>query len=224
MIEMDTTDFFPIDHLMLALERKKWTEGLRVVAGVDEAGRGPLAGPVVVAAVAFLPDSEIPQVNDSKQLTAKQRDELKIRIMNTPGVLYSIQTVSAETIDKINILQATYLGMRKAVNSLKIVEFAFIDGNPVPDFPVDNESVVKGDAKSASIAAASILAKTHRDDIMQKFARNYPEYGFDRNSGYGTAEHLAALKIYGVSPIHRRTFAPVRDILSPPAEQLELDL
>lgn len=221
---MDTTDFFPIDHLMLALERKKWTEGLRVVAGVDEAGRGPLAGPVVVAAVAFLPDSEIPQVNDSKQLTAKQRDELKIRIMNTPGVLYSIQTVSAETIDKINILQATYLGMRKAVNSLKIVEFAFIDGNPVPDFPVDNESVVKGDAKSASIAAASILAKTHRDDIMQKFARNYPEYGFDRNSGYGTAEHLAALKIYGVSPIHRRTFAPVRDILSPPAEQLELDL
>lgn len=221
---MDTPEFLPFDHPLLALERKKWAAGLKMVAGVDEAGRGPLAGPVVVAAVVFLPDSEIPAVNDSKQLTARQREELKELIIRTPGVRYSIQTISAEIIDNINILQATYLGMRKAVNAVKGVEFAFIDGNPVPDFPVDNESVVKGDAKSASIAAASILAKTHRDALMLKHAKNYPEYGFETNFGYGTAEHLAALAKYGISPIHRRTFGPVRDTITPPAEQLELGL
>lgn len=209
---------------MLAFESVKWADGLKVVAGVDEAGRGPLAGPVVVAAVAFLPDSNIPPVNDSKQLSGKQREEFKKLIINTPGVKYSIQTISAETIDNINILQATYLGMRKAVSALKNVEFALIDGNSVPDFPVDNEAIVKGDAKSASIAAASILAKTHRDALMSKHAKNYPEYGFETNSGYGTAEHLAALKKYGISPIHRKTFGPVRDTINPPAEQLELGL
>lgn len=220
--EADTPEFLTADHPMLTYEQEKWNEGLRIVAGVDEAGRGPLAGPVVVAAVVFEPNSQIPLVNDSKKLTAKQRQELKKLIINTPGVKYSVQTISAETIDKINILQATYLGMRKSVNSLKNVEFALIDGNRVPDFPVPNQSIVKGDAKSASIAAASILAKTHRDELMLKHAKNYPEYGFDSNSGYGTAEHLAALQKYGVSPIHRKTFGPVRDTINPPAEQLEL--
>lgn len=220
--ENDTPEFFAENDPMLAFEREKWEAGLQVVAGVDEAGRGPLAGPVVVAAVAFAPGSKIPLVDDSKKLTAKQREELRKLVINTPGIKYSIQTISAETIDKINILQATYLGMRKAVNALKNVEFAFIDGNPVPDFPVPCQNIVKGDAKSASIAAASILAKTHRDELMQKHAKNYPEYGFESNSGYGTAEHLAALATYGVSPIHRKTFGPVRDTINPPAEQLEL--
>lgn len=219
-----TTKFLSIDDPMLSLEREKWDEGIKIVAGVDEAGRGPLAGPVVVAAVVFMPDSKIPPVNDSKKLTAKQREELKKQILDTRGIKYSVQTISAEIIDNINILQATYLGMRKAVNALKNVEFAFIDGLPVPDFPVDNQAVVKGDAKSATIAAASILAKTHRDALMLKFSRSYPGYGFEKNSGYGTAEHLSALKKYGASPIHRKTFAPVRDTITPPAEQLELGL
>ena len=219
---MTTHEFLSIDHPMLSLESKKWAEGIKIVAGVDEAGRGPLAGPVVVAAVVFMPDSEIPPVNDSKKLTAAQRTEFRQLILNTQGVKYSVQTISAETIDNINILQATYLGMRKAVNALKNVEFAFIDGLPVPDFPVDNKAVVKGDAKSATIAAASILAKTHRDALMLKLSKNYPEYGFEKNSGYGTAEHMAALKKYGASPIHRKTFGPVRDVITPPAEQLEL--
>jgi len=222
--DMETPEYFSKNHPMLQFEYEKWDSDIKIVAGVDEAGRGPLAGPVVVAAVVFFKKALIPVVNDSKKLTAKQREELQQQILATPGVKYSIQTVSAETIDSINILQATYLGMRKAVKALKNVEFAFIDGLPVPDFPVKNRSIVKGDAKSATIAAASILAKTHRDALMHKFAKNYPEYGFERNSGYGTAEHLAALKKYGISPIHRKTFGPVRDVIFPPAEQLELDL
>lgn len=224
MTTEEIPEFLNDDHLLLSFEQRKWEEGIKVVAGVDEAGRGPLAGPVVVAAVVFKPGSKIPVVDDSKKLTAKQREELKELIINTPGVKYSVQTISAETIDKINILQATYLGMRKAVNALQRVEFALIDGNSVPDFPVPCQSIVKGDAKSASIAAASILAKTHRDELMTKHAKNYPEYGFENNSGYGTAEHLAALAKYGVSPIHRKTFGPVRDTIDPPAEQLELGL
>ena len=224
MSELTSDEYFPENHRMLAFEREKWADGISIVAGVDEAGRGPLAGPVVVVAVVFDPHNPIPIVDDSKKLTAAQREELRVRILATPGIKYSIQTISAETIDRINILQATYLGMRKAVNAIKDVEFALIDGNPVPDFPVENQSIVKGDAKSASIAAASILAKTHRDELMQKFARNYPEYGFEKNSGYGTAEHLAALARYGISPIHRRTFGPVRDTINPPPQQLELGL
>ena len=222
--EKNNSEFFAPDHPMLSFEREKWDSGLKLIAGVDEAGRGPLAGPLVVAAVVFLPGYPIPSVDDSKKLSPKQRQELKERILNTPGVKYSLQTISVSTIDKINILQATYLGMRKAVNAISGVEFALIDGNPVPDFPVPCRNIIKGDARSASIAAASILAKTHRDELMLKFAGNYPEYGFENNSGYGTAEHLAALAKYGVSPIHRKTFGPVRDTINPPAEQLELDL
>lgn len=217
------SEFLAADSPMLDFEREKWEAGINTVAGIDEAGRGPLAGPVVVAAVSFSLEYPIPLVDDSKKLSARQRLELQELIINTPGVKYSVQTISAGTIDEINILQATYLGMRKAVNAIKDVEFAFIDGNPVPDFPISCQNIVKGDAKCASIAAASILAKTHRDELMTKHAKNYPEYGFENNAGYGTAEHLAALKKYGPSPIHRQTFGPVRDIINPPAEQLELD-
>ena len=215
-------EYFDINDDMLFFERTKWNEGIKLVAGVDEAGRGPLAGPVVVAAVIFTDYKKIPVVNDSKQLSAKKRELLYEQIISAPGVIYSIQEIDEKVIDEKNILQATHFGMRQAVSSLKDAEFAFIDGLPVPKFPVPCQAIVKGDAKSASIAAASILAKTHRDAIMAKYAKKYPEYGFERHSGYGTKAHMAALKKYGPTPIHRKTFAPVRNLLNPPPEQLEL--
>ncbi|MBN1864371.1 MAG: ribonuclease HII [Victivallales bacterium] len=220
----DKSVFLPEDHPLLCVERVKWAMGLEVVAGVDEAGRGPLAGPLVVAAVAFRPGSAIPPVDDSKKLSPAQREELRQAIANTPGVVYSIQTIPPETIDRINILEATRMGMRKAVKAIRGVQFALIDGLPVPDFPVESEAIVKGDAKSASIAAASILAKTYRDKLMMKYSRNYPEYGFDSNMGYGTRVHLDAIARYGISPIHRKSFAPVRNALNPAPVQMEMEL
>jgi len=215
-------EYFEIDDEMLVFEHTKWKQGMKFVAGVDEAGRGPLAGPVVVAAVIFTDPEKIPIVNDSKQLSAKKRNAMRESIISTPGVLYAVKEISPETIDEKNILQATHLGMRTVVTSFSDIDFAFIDGLPVPDFPVPSESIVKGDSKSASIAAASILAKTHRDAIMEKYDEEYPEYGFKKNSGYGTREHMEALKKFGATPIHRKSFAPVRDVITPPAEQLEL--
>lgn len=215
-------EYFEIDDEMLAFEHTKWKKGLKYVAGVDEAGRGPLAGPVVVAAVIFTDPEKIPIVNDSKKLSAKKRNAMRQMILETPGVLYAIKEISPVTIDEKNILQATHLGMRTVISSFPDLDFVFIDGLPVPDFPVSCESIVKGDSKSASIAAASILAKTHRDAIMDKYDEEFPEYGFKNNSGYGTAEHMAALKKYGATPIHRKSFAPVRDVITPPPEQLEL--
>jgi len=210
-----------LNTAMLLYEKKLWEQGIAYVAGIDEAGRGPLAGPVVVAAVIFMQNAEIPPVDDSKKLSEKKRIELKQMIITTPGVLFSIQEISPEVIDKINILQATHKGMRDAVNAVKETQHALIDGLSVPAFPVPSTNIVKGDSKSASIAAASILAKTHRDAVMKKYAKEYPEYGFEKNSGYGTAEHLLALSQYGITPIHRKSFKPVRDIISPPPEQLE---
>jgi len=207
---------------ILHFEKELWERGMTHIAGVDEAGRGPLAGPVVVAAVIFQPESEIPPVDDSKKLSEKVRLELKELILSTPGVRFSIQELSPKIIDEINILQATHLGMRKCVIALQKVQYALIDGLKVPAFPVPCSAIVKGDSKSASIAAASILAKTHRDQIMKEYAKIYPEYGFERNSGYGTAGHLEALSEYGPTPIHRKSFKPVRDILFPPLVQTEL--
>ena len=215
--------FAPSDK-MLAYETEQWNRNIKYVAGVDEAGRGPLAGPLVVAAVMFRANSEIPCVNDSKKLTLKHRKELRKLILNTEGVKYSLQIIPVEVIDEINILQATHLGMRNAVKELgESVEIAFIDGLPVPNFPVKSQAVVKGDAKVATIAAASILAKTTRDDIMLEYSELYPQYGFEKNNGYGTAQHLAALKKFGVTPIHRRSFAPVDRILHPSPIQNEFD-
>lgn len=197
-------EYFEIDDEMLSYEHSKWKTGMKFVAGIDEAGRGPLAGPVVVAAVIFTDPEKIPLVNDSKKLSAKKRNSMRDMIMETPGVLYAIKEISPETIDEKNILQATHLGMRTVISSFSNLDFVFIDGLPVPDFPVPSESIVKGDSKSASIAAASILAKTHRDSIMEKYDEEFPEYGFKKNSGYGTAEHMEALRKYGPTPIHRR--------------------
>jgi ribonuclease HII len=172
--------------------------------------------------VVFTDRERIPLVNDSKQLSASKRESMRAMILAAPGVLTSVVEISPQEIDELNILRATHKGMRQAVSTLGAAKFALIDGLPVPDFPIPCESIVKGDAKSASIAAASILAKTHRDEIMRELHEKYPQYGFDHNSGYGTAEHLAALREHGPTPIHRRSFAPVRDVINPPPEQLEL--
>ncbi|MDD3127460.1 MAG: ribonuclease HII [Candidatus Izemoplasmatales bacterium] len=205
---------------LLAHERKKWDEGFSFIAGIDEAGRGPLAGPVVAAAVIFSRRHRIPIVNDSKKLSEKQRLEMRENILAAKEVRYSIIEIGPEEIDTLNILRATHQAMKKAVLSLEVAEFALIDGLPVPDFPLPSEAIVKGDSKSASIAAASILAKTRRDEIMMEMDKLYPEYGFARHKGYGTEDHVEALKKYGPCPIHRKSFAPVRDIINPPPEQL----
>ena len=181
-----------------------------VLAGVDEAGRGPLAGPVVVAAVILPPHArERYAVNDSKALTAAQREELAAGLKSDPDVKYAIVFRSAEDIDRLNILRATHEGMREAASQLS-PDLALVDGLKVPDFPVPARFLVKGDARSASIAAASILAKTHRDEIMLRLHNQYPHYGWDHNKGYPTAEHFRAIEQYGPSPLHRRSFTLYR--------------
>ena len=209
---------------LLSFERETWRQGILFIAGIDEAGRGPLAGPVVAAAAILPKKIKIPAVNDSKQLSEKQRNELRALLLEIPGFRYAVSEIQADEIDKLNILKATHLAMRRAVLQLPETEIAFVDGLRVPDMPVKCRFIVKGDAKSASIASASILAKVHRDEIMMRYAEKYPEYGFDRHKGYGTAEHLKALKKYGPSPIHRRSFAPVRELVSPAPVQGEFPL
>jgi ribonuclease HII len=214
--------FLLADSKLLTLEKIKWDEEFSFVAGVDEVGRGPLAGPVVAAAVVFPQDAKIPAVDDSKKLNTKQLRELNDAIMQVDGIQYAIAEVDEVKIDEINILQATHLAMRLAVEKLDQVDFLLVDGRPVPGLPVASLSVIKGDSKSASIAAASIIAKVYRDDLMCRYAEIYPGYAFEEHKGYGTKKHLEALQKQGVCKIHRRSFAPVRDIINPPAEQLKL--
>lgn len=181
-------------------------QGYQVICGVDEAGRGPLAGPVCAAAVILPENYEIPGLNDSKQLSDKKRREL-YPIIKEEAVAYGIAFVDEKVIDEINILNATFLAMKQAIEQLETrPDLALIDGNRVADFGVEAISVVKGDAKVASIAAASILAKVARDDLMEEMAGEYPEYGFEVHKGYGTKRHYAAIEQYGMCPIHRRTF------------------
>jgi len=187
-------------------------EGL--VCGVDEAGRGPLAGPVVAAAVILDPENPIAGLNDSKKLSAKRREALAIEI-RAKALAWAVSEASVEEIDQINILQASLLAMQRAVRSLTIApERALIDGNRCPELPCPAEAIIGGDGKVASIAAASILAKTVRDAGMLELHQRYPQYGFDRHMGYPTALHLAALQEHGVSPIHRRGYAPVARLLA----------
>lgn len=186
-------------------------EGL--ICGVDEAGRGPLAGPVVAAAVILDPKNPILGLNDSKKLSAKRREALAIEI-RAKALAWTVAEASVEEIDCINILQASLLAMRRAVEALHITpERALIDGNRCPDLSCSAEAVIGGDGKFAAIAAASILAKTVRDEGMLQLHRTFPEYGFERHMGYPTAQHLAALNEHGVSPVHRRTFGPVAKLL-----------
>lgn len=182
-------------------------EGKKFICGVDEAGRGPLAGPVCAAAVILPADCEIEGLNDSKKLTEKARERLFPIIMEK-AVAYSVAFATVEEIEEHNILNATYLAMNRAIEGLSTkADYALIDGNRVPTgISVPCETVVKGDFKSCSIAAASILAKVSRDNLMLEYAEKYPEYNFKKHKGYGTAEHIALIKEHGLSPIHRPSF------------------
>ena len=188
-------------------------EGL--ACGVDEAGRGPLAGPVVAAAVILDPVRPIAGLNDSKKLSAKRREILAIEI-RSKALAWAVAEASVEEIDCINILQASLLAMQRAVDALSVrPSHALIDGNRCPQLVCPAQAIIGGDGLVASIAAASILAKTYRDAGMLELHASYPQYGFDRHMGYPTAAHLAALREYGVSPVHRRSYAPVAKLIRP---------
>ena len=191
---------------MWHIEEELFAQGVHHICGVDEAGRGPLAGPVCAAAVILPPHLEIPGLNDSKKLTDKRRREL-VPIIQEQAIAYGIGFASHVEIDSINILQATFLAMERAIQQLEgKAEFALIDGNREKDFGLPVRTVVKGDSLSANIAAASILAKVTRDDWMETLAREYPGYGFEIHKGYGTKAHYDALRELGPCPVHRMTF------------------
>jgi len=182
------------------------TKDIQLICGVDEAGRGPLAGPVVAAAVVFSPSTVIEGVNDSKKLSRKKREEF-FTVITEHALAYSYEVIPHTTIEEINILQASLLAMKRSVEKLTVVpHLVLIDGNKTFASEINKKAIVKGDAKSFSIAAASIIAKVVRDDIMMKLAAEYPDYGWERNKGYATAEHIAAVKKYGATPYHRKTF------------------
>lgn len=185
--------------------------GFRIVAGIDEAGRGPLAGPVSAAAVVLPEGLEVEKLNDSKKLTEAVREVIFTQITESEEVAWGHSFVDAEEIDQINILQATHLAMARAVAQLPKCDYALIDGRPVKDFPLPSEGIVKGDGKSLSIAAASVIAKVMRDRLMVERDAKYPQYGFAKHKGYGTKVHLEALRAHGPCPLHRRSFAPVAE-------------
>ncbi len=205
---------------MLEYERQAWTAGHIVLAGVDEAGRGPLAGPVVAAAVS-IPSDVLEQecdalfcgLTDSKKLTVTKRDQFFDVLRNHPEVCIGVGECGVDEIDRLNILRATHLAMARAVEALPIAaDHLLVDGRPVPGLPVTSTSIVKGDGLSLSIAAASVVAKVSRDKQMVEMDAAFPEYGFARHKGYGTKQHLAALREHGPTPHHRRSFAPVRHL------------
>lgn len=176
------------------------------ICGIDEAGRGPLCGPVVAGAVIMPKEYDILYINDSKKLSDKKREEVYEQIVNT-AISWAVGIVSPARIDEINILQATYEAMREAIQKLSIVpDILLNDAVTIPKVDIKQVPIIKGDAKSQSIAAASIIAKVTRDHMMEEYDRIYPEYGFAKHKGYGTAAHIAAIKEFGPSPIHRRTF------------------
>ncbi|MBB5350534.1 ribonuclease HII [Haloferula luteola] len=194
----------------LSFEAACRDRGFKVIAGVDEAGRGPLAGPVVAAAAVLPEGFQCAGLNDSKKLSAKRRELLFTVLTEDPSVRWAMASVESEEIDRINILRATHRAMAEAVRLLGAdVEHCLIDGLPVAGFPVDHQGVVKGDGRSLSIAAASIVAKVSRDRMMLEWAREFPQYGFERHMGYGTKAHLEALQRHGPCRIHRHSFQPV---------------
>ena len=176
------------------------------MCGIDEAGRGPLAGPVCAAAVILPPDCDIPGLNDSKKLSEKKREAL-FPVIQEKALAFGIGWATAEEIDRVNILQATFLAMARAVEALPApADYALVDGNRMPPLPIPGETIVKGDATSASIAAASILAKVSRDRLLRRLDEEHPEYGFAKHKGYGTKAHYEAIRKYGLLPEHRRSF------------------
>ena len=209
---------------MLRHERAAWEDGFSRVCGIDEAGRGPLAGPVHAAAVLFDRNflereatASLARLTDSKQLTATQRESYFALLSDCPSVRIGLGVATVEEIDTLNILNANHLAMRRAVAALgnPQPDLALVDGNPVKGLPIPHRAIVKGDASSLSIAAASIVAKVTRDRWMDAQDALYPGYGFARHKGYGTREHLDALRRLGPCPIHRRTFGPVSQLTFP---------
>lgn len=193
-------------ELMLEYEKELYEKGVQYIAGVDEAGRGPLCGPVVAAAVILKPGDKIYGVNDSKKLSEKKREEL-FETIKEKAVAYSVGIVEHDIIDKINILEATRLAMKKAVEGLeKLPQHVLIDAEKHVPISIPYTAIIKGDAKSESIAAASIIAKVTRDHIIEKLDEKYPEYLFKKNKGYGTKQHIEAIKKYGLCEIHRKSF------------------
>ncbi len=202
-------------------EEELYDNGLRLICGVDEAGRGPLAGPLVVAACILPPFLRIKGINDSKKLSAKKREEL-YKIIVKEAIAYEIVFVSEQEVDEWNIYQATKKGMLEAIHKLSTrPDHVLIDAMPLGELDIPHTSIIHGDARCASIAAASILAKVTRDEYMEKMDIKYPNYGFKRHKGYGTKQHLEALEKYGPCPIHRKTYTPVNKYYS---KQLSLDL
>jgi ribonuclease HII len=199
------------DINMLEYENKYYSKGCKLIAGVDEAGRGPLAGPVFAAAVVFDKDTVIPEINDSKKLSERKREEL-FDVIKEKALYYSIVSVDEKEIDRINILNATYKCFNMAVSSLDAMpDVVLIDGNRCGEMPTEYETIVKGDSKSMSIAAASILAKVARDRYITELDAIYPEYNFKKHKGYGTKEHLELIAKNGPCPIHRMTFKGVKE-------------
>lgn len=195
-----------MENNLWKIETQCFAQGYQTIAGVDEAGRGPLAGPVCAAAVILPPGLVISGLNDSKKLSPKKREQLYDQI-TAQAISYAVALVDEKTIDEINILQATFAAMRKAVSELTTVpDLVLIDGNQDPSLPIPTQTVVKGDSLSANIAAASILAKVTRDRLMVEQDAHYPGYGFAVHKGYGTKQHYAAIDVLGACPIHRRTF------------------
>ena len=190
----------------LEYERGILNEGFKLICGADEVGRGPLAGPVVCAAVIMPLDDIIDGIDDSKKLSAKKRETLYDKIIEK-AIAYAICRVEPQTIDEINILQATRLCMKNAVESLKVKpDFLITDGNMILDVEIPQQSIVKGDALSYSIGAASIIAKVYRDRIMDEYAKEYPAYAFEKNKGYGTQKHIEGIIGAGICPVHRKSF------------------
>lgn len=203
-------DLFPeelCDVLDDRFEREIRTKGFRAITGLDEVGRGPLAGPVVAAAVILPEGYSHPHLNDSKKLTPERRRDVRDHLLTTTGVIWAIGAASVEEIDTINILQASLLAMRRACERLSLApDYLLIDGNCGLRGTVRERTLVRGDARCQSIAAASIIAKEHRDDLMVELARTYPHHGLEKHKGYATAAHRAAIKKHGLTPIHRRSF------------------
>ena len=194
---------------MLEYEKKHWASGKKLVAGIDEAGRGPLAGAVYAACVVFEPGVVIPEINDSKKLSEKKREQL-FDVICEQALYYSIVAVDEKVIDEINILEATFKAFGDSLRALPVMpDIALIDGNRAKNIPTEYETIVKGDSHSQSIAAASILAKVSRDRYITEMDKLYPQYGFAKHKGYPTKDHYEAIEKYGPSPIHRLTFKGV---------------
>lgn len=207
-------------HQRLKYENQAYKMGKKYIVGLDEAGRGPMAGPLVVGAVIFEEGYYNDLINDSKQLSDKKREAL-YDIIIKDALAYQIEIIDVEQVDKLNVYQASKKGMIDAIKHLSITpDYALTDAMPLGPV-IEHEAIIKGDSLSISIAAASILAKVTRDRIMIEYDKKYPEYGFKKNKGYPTKQHKEALKMYGVTPIHRRSFQPVQEVLN---EQLALDI